>query len=72
MAPHVYDMVQYIETKAESDYSNEMKEFLNVVPDALDFERWLLDRQKKWSDGTTFGSPVGAVQEKRRVPNSQS
>ena len=44
----MYDMVQYIETDTESDFSHEMKDFLNVVPDALDFERWLLNRQEMW------------------------
>ena len=37
------------------DWSKEMEEFKEVVPDAMNFERWLVERQKIWSDGTTFG-----------------
>ena len=39
------------------DLSKEIEEFKEVVPDAMDFERWLVERQKTWSDGTSYGCP---------------
>ena len=33
------------------DWWKEMEEFKGVVPDAMNFERWLVERQKTWSDG---------------------
>lgn len=30
------------------DWSREMEEFKEVIPDAMDFERWLVERQKTY------------------------
>ena len=44
--PHLYNMVKQRKDMARmEDWSKEMEEFKEVVPDAMNFERWLVERQ---------------------------
>ena len=59
LLPFLDEMVEFRKAQTgKEDWSKEIQEFKSVVPDAMDFKQWLVQRQKTWSDGTNFGDPA--------------
>ena len=69
MMPYLFHMVDYYTRKPldKDVWSKKIEEFKNVVPDAMSFDRWLLERQQTWSDGTRFGEPIQHVSRKHHL-----
>jgi len=49
--PRLYDMVK---ASVHNSHDNLSNEFKALVPNAMDFKTWLVERQKTWSDGVRF------------------
>ena len=51
--PRLYHMVT-VTASVQNSHDNLSDDFKALVPNAMDFKTWLVERQKTWSDGVRF------------------
>jgi len=52
--PRLYYMVTVNAASVQNSHDNLSDDFKALVPNAMDFKTWLVERQKTWSDGVRF------------------